>query len=67
MLIPRRLGGSFGAADGVFRVLVCRAQKPGCCGATWTANDSHALARHWEQRKAHEALCAVGTFENIAP
>lgn len=65
MLMPRRLGGSVGATDGLFRVLVCRAQKPGCCGATWTANDSHALARKWEERMVHEALCAVGTFETI--
>jgi hypothetical protein len=65
MLMPRRLAGSFGAADGLFRVLVCRAQKPGCCGATWTANDSHALALLWEKRKVHEALCTAGTFETV--
>lgn len=65
MLMPRQLGGSFGARDGLFRVLLCRAGKPGWCGAIWTANDSHVLADHLEARDAHEALCTHGAFDGI--
>lgn len=67
MLTPRRLGGSFGASNGMFRVLVCRARKPGCCGTTWTANDSHAVGQHLLARETHEELCAVGVFDGLAP
>ena len=66
MLMPRRLGGSFGASNGMFRVLVCRARKPGCCGTTWTANDSHAVGLKLQDRETHEMLCASGTFDGLA-
>lgn len=64
MLMPRRLGGSFGASNGLFRVLLCRSGAQ-FCGATWTANDSHALARDWNTRAAHEAVCATGALDGV--
>jgi hypothetical protein len=64
MLMPRRLGGSFGATDGLFRVLLCRAGSQ-WCGAHWTANDSYQLARFINARTVHESLCAFGVFEDV--
>lgn len=65
MLMPRRLGGSFGAQDGLFRVLLCSAKKPDWCGAHWTANDTHQLATILNARTVHESLCTVGVFEGV--
>lgn len=62
--MPRRLGGSFGATDGLFRVLLCH-QGARFCGAHWTANDSHALARHLRERGVHEALCTSGVLNGV--
>jgi len=64
MLMPRRLGGSFGARDGLFRVLLCR-QGHRFCGAHWTANDPHALVVHLRERGAHEAVCASGVLNGV--
>jgi hypothetical protein len=64
MLMPRRLGGSFGATNGLFRVLLCR-QGAQFCGAHWTANDSHTLSRDWNTRAAHEAICASGALNGV--
>jgi hypothetical protein len=65
MLMPRRLGGSFGATSGLFRVLLCRAGGHGFCGAAWTANDSHALADHLRERGVHEAICSSGALNGV--
>jgi hypothetical protein len=65
MLMPRRLGGSFGATDGLFRVLLCRLGGATWCGAHWTANDSWALATKLRAREAHEALCGNGILNGV--
>lgn len=65
MLMPRRLGGCFGARDGLFRVVLCRASKPDWCGAKWTANDTHQLAQVINARTVHESLCMAGVFEDV--
>jgi len=65
VLWPRRLGGSFGATNGLFRVLLCRAGGHQFCGAHWTSNDSHALARDLRTRDAHEAVCASGLLNGV--
>lgn len=62
--MPRRLGGSFGASNGLFRVLLCR-QSAKFCGAHWTANDSHALAQRLRDRGVHEALCTSGVLNGV--
>lgn len=63
MLMPRRLGGSFGARDGLFRVLLCGAKKPGWCGTHWTVNDTHQLVDALNARTEHESLCNAGVLE----
>ena len=63
--MPRRLGGSFGATDGLFRVLLCRAGGREFCGAAWTANDSWTLADHLRARDAHESLCTSGVLNGV--
>jgi hypothetical protein len=65
MLFPRRLGGSFGARDGLFRVLLCRVGGHQFCGAHWTANDSHTLADRLRERGVHEALCTSGVLNSV--
>lgn len=67
MLMPRRLGGSFGATNGLFRVLFCRAGGEHHCGAHWTANDSHRLRHVLGERARHEALCATGVLDALPP
>jgi hypothetical protein len=66
VLIPRLLGGSFGAPDGMFRFLACRANHGAWCGATWTANDARALGRHLLERETHEAICSTGALADLA-
>jgi hypothetical protein len=65
MLMPRRMAGSFGAADGLFRVLLCREGGEHWCGAHWTANDSHALMLYLNDRKIHEKLCTTGLLGGV--
>lgn len=64
MLMPRRLGGSLGAQNGLFRVLLCR-NAGQSCGAHWTANDSHALGQHLLARESHELICSSGALETV--
>ena len=64
MLMPRRLGGSLGAQNGLFRVLMCR-NTGEWCGACWTANDSHELGQHLLARETHELICASGVLETV--